>query len=164
MNSGRGVAASIFQCYLGEELRRARENAGLERDDVRVQLDKRITDRTMFAYEKGETSITVYRLIELCRAIGVAADTVFILAMLRAGLDVQTLIVNLHTICDSPRDGLAAIRQWATNCLANDPSGHGVARISIETVSHMALMINWPADELVAFFREAIPLAAPSVR
>jgi transcriptional regulator with XRE-family HTH domain len=153
------MTAGGFQSYLGDELRRARDAAGLSRDDVRARLGAQITDRTLYAYERGETGISVNRFVELSQAIGVEPAAVLELALQRARMDARVLLVNLHAVLDDQRSDLAPIRQWATNHIAHDPTG--VVRVSLDAISQMAVMIDCPTHTLVAYLYSFPPASAP---
>ena len=74
---------------LGEELRRTREACGWSRAQLVGMLPSGIGDRTLLSYEHGTRHLTVLRLIELCSALGVAADAVVAHALQRARIHLE---------------------------------------------------------------------------
>lgn len=162
MNGHEEMTAGGFQSYLGEELRRARETAGMSRDDVRARLEAQITDRTLYGYERGETGFSVLRFVSLCQAIGAEPAMVLELALQRAKMDATALHVDLHAILNDERAELAPIRRWARNHLANDPTGVGVVRVSLDAIRQMAVMMDCPANRLVAHLYGFSPGSAPA--
>lgn len=64
--------ATLYKAELGEELRRLREAAGLDRDDAARALG--CSDRKIYTIEKGQVSVRLAELYTLLDAYGVAGD------------------------------------------------------------------------------------------
>jgi transcriptional regulator with XRE-family HTH domain len=90
MSSSQAVEApgepsdKMISRAIGEELRRARETLGWSRGQLVARLPSGIGDRTLLSYEHGTRHLTTLRLVELCRALGVAAPTLLNQALQRA--------------------------------------------------------------------------------
>jgi transcriptional regulator with XRE-family HTH domain len=65
--------AQRFQEALGDQLRQARSNLRLTRQEVLQQLGLGLSTQTLASYELGNRRISVIRLIELADVLGVSA-------------------------------------------------------------------------------------------
>lgn len=147
---------------LGEELRRARTSAGLTQADLVKLIPSDIHVQTLASYERGIRQCTVGRLIEICRALGVAAPDLLERAILRArqpvDLQIIGVAVDLHALVRDRQPELKPLRQWARNRIATDSSGSGIARIDWAVLQELSILVNLPdlVDRLVQFTPQSI--------
>lgn len=73
-----------FSRALGNELRRAREEAGRTRAQLATGLPD-IDDRVLLSYEQGSPQLTLERLVQLCGELGASAPELLAKALEQAG-------------------------------------------------------------------------------
>lgn len=98
---------------IGEELRRAREVNGWSRGYLAARLPSEIGDRTLLSYEHGTRHLTMIRLFEICRVLGVDASSLARRALQRARIDLEslTLRIDLHALLNDGSDTYRPMRQ-----------------------------------------------------
>lgn len=142
---------------IGEELRRAREGQGWSRGQLVSLLPSGIGDRTLLSYEHGTRHLTVLRFIELCRALGVAAPTMLNLALQRARIHLQNLVlqVDLRFLLNDMNDKFRPMHQWARNKLNDNPDG--VVELPPSSVRELAAFVGCSYTELANYLAKFIP-------
>lgn len=142
---------------LGEELRRARESHGWSRAQFVTRLPSGISDRTLVSYEHGARQLTVARLVELSRALGVAAPAILNQALQKARLELQNLAlrVDLRGLLTDTSDQYHPVFRWARNRLTDDPCG--VVELSPSTVREMAAFLGCSHSELARYLADYSP-------
>jgi transcriptional regulator with XRE-family HTH domain len=148
---------------IGRELRRARDSMGWSRPDLVKRMHTNVPVNTLAGYEQGIRQVSIPRLVEICRALGVAAPEVLSLALQRAEIDLATVgvRVDLRKILTDDRPGLLQLRQWAEHRLHRDADGSGVAKLEWELVGEMAAFFGVPASDLVKQLQEFAPESVP---
>lgn len=142
---------------IGEELRRAREAQGLSRGQLVAQLPSGIGDRTLLSYEHGTRHLTVLRLIELCRVLGIAAPTLLNLALQRSRIHLQNLVlqVDLRFLLNDMNERFRPMHQWARNKLNDNPAG--VVELPPSSVRELAAFVGCTYTELAGYLAKFIP-------
>lgn len=142
-----GQADSVITRAVGEELKRARQSAGLSRAGLAERLPS-IHTRTLAAYEQGVRQFTVSRLVELCHIIGVGAPAVLDLALQRADIHLnRPMHVDLRAVLDDTRESLAPLRDWARKRLHGKRAGPAVVRLEPGAIREIAVLLDFdPAD------------------
>jgi transcriptional regulator with XRE-family HTH domain len=134
--------AQRFQEALGDQLRQARSNLRLTRQDVLQRLGLGLSAQTLASYELGNRRISVIRLIELADVLGVSA-----LELLARGLrrvsrvepPVSVLRVDLAAVVRDRTPELAPLRRWALSRLQSLPDrADTVVRLEPGAVRYLA--------------------------
>ncbi len=148
----------IIARAIGEELRHVRETIGWSRAQFVARLPSGIGDRTIMAYEHGLRQLTVSRLIELCRALGVGAPTLLGQALQKAQIYLQNLVlqVDLHLLLDDTTDKFHPMFQWARNRLRQRPE-EGVVELSPSVVRELATFLGYTHDDLAGYLSKFAP-------
>lgn len=151
------VAEKTISRAIGEELRRAREALGWSRGHLVSRLPSGIGDRTLLSYEHGTRHLTVLRLIELCRALGVAAPTLLNQALQRARIHLQNLVllIDLKHLLNDRNEKFRPMHQWARNKLNENPEG--VVELSPASVRELAAFVGCTYSELAAYLSKFLP-------
>lgn len=144
---------------IGNELRRAREANGWSRGHLVAQLSSGIGDRTLLSYEHGARHLTVLRLVELSRAIGIAAPTLLSHALQRARLELTNLVlrVDLRALLNDRSDKFRPMAQWTRNKLNEHPDG--VAELPPSSVRELATFAGYSYSELASYLARFTPEA-----
>ena len=155
------VAERAISRALGEELRRAREACGWSRAQLAGMLPSGIGDRTILSYEHGTRHLTVLRLIEMCRTLGVAADTVVAHALQRARIHLENLNlrIDLHAMLRDSSDKFRPMAQWARNKLNESPDG--IAELAPAAVRELATFVGYTDRELANYLARFVPDTEP---
>jgi transcriptional regulator with XRE-family HTH domain len=145
---------------LGEELRRTREKLGWSRAQLVERLPSGIGDRTLLAYEHGTRQLNVIRLIELSECLEVAATDVLSLALQRAHLHLQHLVlqIDLSAMLDDKNNKFRPMHQWARNRLNETPGG--IAEVSPKALRELAAFIGYTREELAKYLATFTPETA----
>jgi len=149
-----------FARALGAEIRRAREQHGLTREEFVRLLPSGIGDRTLLCYEHGQRYISCARLKELAAALKVPAWELFRAATKSEGDPTRyTLRIILRKLVNDDSPEFESVRQWAANRLKGAPATREVL-LSTATIREMAAMLdlvhNDLAEYLAAFASERI--------
>jgi len=154
------VAERVISRAIGEELRRAREAMGWSRGHLVSRLPSGIGDRTLLSYEHGTRHLTALRLIELCRAMGVAAPTLLNQALQRARIHLQNLVllVDLRLLLNDCNEKFRPMHQWARNKLNENPDG--VVELPPASVRELATFVGCGYDELAGYLARFLPEAS----
>ncbi|HEY0450560.1 helix-turn-helix transcriptional regulator [Actinophytocola sp.] len=157
-----GVTDDAITRLLGEELRRARDALGLTRAELIDRMPSKIHPQTLATYESGARQCTVIRLIEICRALGVAAPDILSLSLQRAKAELYTLtlLIDLPALMYDDADSFDQVRTWARLKL-EEPEGKNIAWLEPPAVREMAFIFGMPRTELVAYLATFAPRAAP---
>jgi transcriptional regulator with XRE-family HTH domain len=155
------VAERAISRAVGEELRRAREAKGWSRAQLVAMLPSGIGDRTLLSYEHGTRHLTVLRLVELCRALGVAAPTLLNQALQRARIHLQNLVlqIDLRQLLADKSDTFRPMFQWARNKLNEHPDG--VVGLAPASVRELATFVGCSHRELANYLARFIPDELP---
>jgi transcriptional regulator with XRE-family HTH domain len=151
------VTEKVISRAVGEELRRAREEKGWSRAQLVARLPSGIGDRTLLSYEHGTRHLTVLRLLELCRALDVAAATLLNQALQRARIHLQNLVlhINLRELLDDESDKFRPMFQWARNKLSENPSG--IVELPPSSVRELATFVGCSHLELANYLARFVP-------
>lgn len=100
---------------LGAELRRAREKRGWSRAQLAASMPSGIGERTLRSYESGTRAFTVLRLIELCQALGIPVGGLVSMAVQRARIHLENLVllVDLPGLLNDDTDRFRPLHQCA---------------------------------------------------
>lgn len=112
--------AQRFQEALGDQLRQARSNLRLTRQEVLQQLGLGLSAQTLASYELGNRRISVIRLIELADVLGVSALELLARGLRRASRvepPMSALRVDLAAVVHDRTPELAPLRRWARTWL-----------------------------------------------
>lgn len=158
--------AGIITRALGDEIRRVRDHNGWTRAELVDRMASDIHVQTLATYEQGVRQCTVVRLIEICRALGVAAPDVLGLALQRAELDLKLIgvRVDVRAIARDERNEYAAIQDWAGRRLSVDQDGAGVVYLDRTAIREMAVILGYTEEQLYAYLVKFIPDYAPRWR
>lgn len=157
-----GVTDVAVTRVLGEELRRTRDALGLTRAELTQRMPSRIHPQTLATYEAGVRQCTVVRLIEICRALGVAAPDILSLSLQRAEAELYslTLLIDLTALTRDDNDIFHQVRAWARRKL-DEPGGRDVAWLEPPAVREMAFIFGLPRTDLVTYLAAFAPRTAP---
>jgi transcriptional regulator with XRE-family HTH domain len=147
----------VISRAIGEELRRAREATGWSRGQVCAQLPSGIGDRTLLTYEHGTRHLTVVRLIEISRVLGVAAPSLLNQAQQRARIHLQNLNlqVNLKHLLNDMNEKFRPMHQWARNKLNEHPDG--MVELPPASVRELATFVGCGYEELAGWLARFLP-------
>ncbi len=156
------VAERTISRAVGEELRRAREAKGWSRAQLVIMLPSGIGDRTLLSYEHGTRHLTVLRLVELCRALGVPAPALLHQALQRARIHLQNLVlqIDLRQLLADESDTFRPMVQWARNKL--NENADGVAELAPSSVRELAAFVGCPYRDLANYLARFIPDDLPN--
>lgn len=142
---------------IGEELRRAREEKGWSRGHLVTRLPSGIGERTLLSYEHGARQLTVLRLIEICRGLGVAPPTLLNQALQRARIHLQNLVlqIDLNDLLNDENEKFRPMFQWARNRLSENPDG--LVELSPSSVRELAAFVGCTHHELATYLARFIP-------
>jgi transcriptional regulator with XRE-family HTH domain len=156
------VAERAISRAVGEELRRTREARGWSRAQLAAMLPSGIGDRTILSYEHGTRHLTVLRLTEMCRALGVAADTLLSNALQRARIHLENLDlrIDLQAMLGDGSDKFRPMVQWARNKLNETPDG--VAVLAPAALRELATFAGYPARDLANYLARFVPDTQPT--
>jgi transcriptional regulator with XRE-family HTH domain len=161
VSADHDVAERAISRAVGEELRRTREAKGWSRAQLVGKLPSGIGDRTLLSYEHGTRHLTVLRLVELCRVLGVPAPTLLNRALQRARLHLQNLVleIDLHQMLADKSDKFRPMFQWARNKLNENPDG--VVELAPTSVRELATFVGCSHRDLAKYLARFIPEDLP---
>lgn len=138
---------------LGQELRRAREKAGLSRPELAAQLASGVAERTLNSWEIGYRRIEISSIIEICDVLGVSVPDIFraVVEQLRTPsmLDVR---VNPRALAEDTTKKYERIQEWARKRSADKS-----VVLTSRTVREMAAMANLTHDDLARYLLKFSP-------
>lgn len=157
MDTEDSVTCKALSRAIGEELRRVREAKDWSRGRLVTRLPSGIGERTVLSYEHGTRHLTVLRLLELCRALGVAAPLLLTQALQRARLELTNLElrVDLQVLINDKSYKFRPMVQWARNRLNRCPDG--IAVISPSSVEELADFVGYSYRELASYLATFTP-------
>jgi len=158
MNESREeVTGKAIAKALGEELRYAREAHSWSRAHFVGHLPSGIGERTLLAYEHGLRQVTVARLVELCEVLGTTAPGMLTLALQKAGLCLQNLVlqVDLRRLLADQNNHFRPMFPWARNRL-ND-AVDGVVELTPSAVRELAAFIGHAHVDLADYLAKFNP-------
>lgn len=92
-----GSGMSDFLRVVGDELRRARQDAGLALRDLNVRSDREFKASAVGGYERGERSISLDRFCRLAAVYGVPPDQLLGRVMERSPAEKRDLVIDIRT-------------------------------------------------------------------
>lgn len=151
------VTEKAISRAIGAELRRTREAKRWSRGQLVARLPSGIGDRTVLSYEHGSRHLTVLRLVELCRALGVEAPTLLTQALQRARVELANLVlqVDLRALINDGNDKFRPMVQWAKNKLNKCPDG--VAELPPSSVEELADFVGYAYVVLANYLARFAP-------
>jgi transcriptional regulator with XRE-family HTH domain len=151
------VAERAIARALGEELRRAREALGWSRRQLSGMLPSGIGDRTLLSYEHGTRHLTVLRLVEICRALGVPASTLISNALQRSRIHLENLVlrIDLQAMLRDGSDKFRPMAQWARNKLNESPDG--ITELAPIGLRELAAFAGYTDRELANYLAKFVP-------
>lgn len=154
MGSERGeISDRVLAKVLGQELRLARETRGWSRSELARKLPSGIGDRTLLSYEHGIRTLSVARLVEISRALGVPASEILDHTLEKArDLRAFSIKVDLRRILRDERAEFEPVRLWAQNRLKDDPNAEVL--LAPVTVREMAAVFGYTHAALAAYLVE----------
>ena len=157
MDAPREFSDQVISRAIGEELRRTREALGWSRAHLVSRLPSGIGDRALLSYEHGTRPLTLLRLIEICRALEVAAPTILNQALQRARIHLQNLNlrINLRFLLNDRSPKFRPMHQWARNKLNENPDG--VAELPPASVRELATFVGCGYEELAGWLARFLP-------
>jgi transcriptional regulator with XRE-family HTH domain len=163
----RTITGDIDQAIvqaIGEELRRARANAGWSRPELVEHMQTRIPVNTYACYEQGIRQCSIPRLVEICQALRVSVPELLGLALQRLELDLDKsgVRIDLRKVVGDEREELRALRRWASNrikedALTADSDEPAVVHLQWAVVREMAIFCGVPSRRLLSYIREFTP-------
>jgi len=152
---------------IGEELRRARANAGWSRPELIEHMKTRIPVNTYACYEQGIRQCSIPRLVEICQALKVNVSELLALALQRLEHDLTTsgVWIDLRKITQDEREELRPLRRWAHNrlkeeALAADSQEPAAVHLHWAVVKEMAVFCGVPREWLHGYIRDFTPESA----
>lgn len=147
---------------LGDELRKAREAAGLTRAQLIERMPSTIHPQTLATYENGIRQCTVVRLEEVCNALRIEAPELLAVALQRARTEpfTRTLRIDLPALLRDRTSTFALVRTWAENFRA-DSDGSDTARLEPAAVRALAFVVGVPQLDLIEYLMTFTPKAEP---
>lgn len=143
------ISDKLLAKILGREIRLVREAHGWSRGDLVKQLPSRIGDRTLLSYEHGIRALTVTRLIEICRVLGVGAGEIIDRVVEKArDLRALSFHVSLIEVQQDRRPEFESVRLWAATRLNDGDTSVALAPV---TVREMAAILGFSHSALAAY-------------
>jgi hypothetical protein len=101
--------------------------------------------------------LTVIRLLELTEALGVSAPNILALALQRAQLYLQNLVlqVDLRQLLNDNNNRFRPMFQWAKNRLNDAPDG--IAELTPSAVREIAAFLGSTHHDLAKYLSKFIP-------
>lgn len=116
---------TAFLVALGDELRQARVRRGWSRDEFVAQLGVGISRHTLATYELGTRTMSLARLFELCRALGIEPHGMLDRAYRRVFGTDTSAHVDLARLARATAERLRPLRGWARLRLRDTPPSRG---------------------------------------
>lgn len=157
------VVGKTIRRAIGSELRRAREQCGWSRMQLSTRLPSGVGERTILAYEDGTRNMHMARFIELCHALSVSASGLLTIALQRAriNLDNLVLLVDLGTLLDDKSASARPLHQWARNKIHR--LGTRIAYVSPATVDELADCFSYDRQALADYLTKLVPTTHPPI-
>lgn len=145
------VIDRVIARTLGDELRRAREDAGLSQGELADRMPSDLHPKTLASYEQGARQCTVVRFCEIARALNVSPMDLLARALLRTELDLETVDVHvdLQALTADPRPEIRPLRRWARARLSIHPTAT-LARLEGNVIKEMAVIFGTTMSDLVS--------------
>jgi transcriptional regulator with XRE-family HTH domain len=142
---------------VGEELRRVREAKDWSRGDLVKRLPSGIGARTILSYEHGTRHLALLRFVEVCRAMEVDPSHVLSLALQRAKIHLDRLVlwVDLKALVTDKTTKFVSMIIWAHNKLIEHPGG--IVEIAPDGVRELATMISATHEDLAGYLAGFTP-------
>jgi len=162
------VGEAAIARAIGQELRRARDSAGMTRAELVAMLPSEIHVQTLATYERGVRQCTVGRFVMICQAIGVPGSAVLTAGLQHAmiGLKTNGVEVDLRAIVrDNTSAELLPLRRWARNKLDASTTGDsGIVHLEWVVVREMAAVFDIAEPEFVKYLVAFTPRPVPQRR
>lgn len=146
---------------IGEELRSAREAKRWTRDAFVTRLPSGVGTRTVLSYETGSRTLTVMRMIEICRALNVSPAAVMTRSFRRARIFLENLEVpvDLSALLHDRTPRFLPLQVWARRKL--NRYGQRLVDLSSEVVDELADFLDCSSAELTAYLSKFVPDELP---
>ena len=154
-DAARQATEDRFLRALGTRLQTARNDRGLTRnrfrDHLRHALGLELSSQTLATYESGTRQCTVFRWVQLCRALGEDPASLLRETATSIYCDSTALQLDLYRTAELQDAELASIVGWSRSYLRDG----GPARVPFTTVSldHAALLCGTDAPHLLERLR-----------
>jgi transcriptional regulator with XRE-family HTH domain len=151
------ASEKVISRALGKALREAREALHWSRGQLVARLPSRIGDRTLLTYEHGTRPLTVLRLLEIARVVGIPGPTLLTLALQKAELELTNLVlrVDLHALLKNESVECRPMIQWARNKLNKNPDGF--VELSPSIVEELANFAGYAHEDLAKYLAQFAP-------
>lgn len=152
-----------FRRELGAELRGYRQARGWTRGQAVDEMSRPISVRALESYEGGERVVSAYRLVQLCRTLGVDPVMPIYAVMERLGLaEPNDLRVDLRAVLRDTSAELLPLRGWAMVQLRGlPPDAVAVVYLAPTAVQPLAALCDLPVETLT---RRLVDLEPPPHR
>jgi transcriptional regulator with XRE-family HTH domain len=157
------VVGKVIRRAVGSELRRAREQCGWSRTQLSNRLPSGVGERTIIAYELGSRNLQMVRFIELCQSLCVSASGLLTIALQRARVNLENLVllVDLGTLLDDKSASAHPLHQWARNKVHRQ--GTRIAYVSPTTVDELADCFGYDRQALADYLATLVPTKHPPI-
>jgi len=157
------AVGKIVRRAIGSELRRARERCGWSRNELSNRLPSGVGERTILAYELGSRNLQMVRFIELCHALGVSASGLLTIALQRArvNLDNLVLLVDLWALLEDNSARARPLHPWARNKVHRLETR--IAYVSPATVDELADCFSYDRQTLGDYLGTLVPAKHPPI-
>jgi transcriptional regulator with XRE-family HTH domain len=131
---------------VGQEIRAARDQAGLTRRELASRLPYPIGERTLLTYEQGNRRIDLDRLIDICDVLGESAPDLLRRALEKAARPSGLrFFVSVVRIAADQTPGFANLQKWAAARLKENRKP---VLLAGATVREMAYICGTSHEEL----------------
>lgn len=157
----RDLTDKVMARAVGEELRLARQERGWSRGQLVARLPSGIGERTLLSYEHGTRQLTVARMLEICRALGMSAAEVLAYALQRARSHMSNLAlyIDLRALLNDDTVAFRSMHQWARNKLNRHTEG--VIQVPPAAIKELADFIGCPPGQLTNYLARFLPELHP---
>jgi transcriptional regulator with XRE-family HTH domain len=159
MEFGDRQSRRFIAKVMGQELRQAREVHEWSRAHfvARMPSGFGIGERTLLAYEHGLRELAVWRLVQLCQALGVDAPGLLNRSLQQAGISLEniSLHIDVRAVLDSASPKFRPMKQWARNKL--NRHADGVVELAPASVIELADFVGCAHDELRIYLARFMP-------
>lgn len=151
------ITDAVVLRAIGDELELARKAKGWSRSYLAERMPSGIGDRSVLSYERGTRTATIWRFIEICRALDVSPVGLLRRALQRARICLEKLelLVDLPTLIDDQTPRYLPLRMWAENKLKRH--GQRVAELPPAAVDELADFLDCSRDELARYLARFVP-------
>lgn len=151
------ASEKVISQAIGKALREAREALNWSRGQLVACLPSGIGDRTLLSYEHGTRHLTVLRLLEIARVVGIPGPTLLTLALQKAEVELTNLVlqVDLKALLKNESVKFRPMIQWARNKLNKHPDG--VVEVPPSIVEELANFAGYDYEDLAKHLAQFAP-------